>query len=140
LARQLVGALEEDCGVCGGTGRTRSAQWQDWELRAGELIAVAQAARRADQLHVPAGIEAAGNRAFGNGAVENGAADPASRSSEQVTILAVIDRAIEDHMNARPRGPQEEACAACGGIGKRLSAAGRLLADVLVRHGFVRER
>ncbi|MEU9022716.1 hypothetical protein [Actinomadura sp. NPDC048394] len=128
-AVRLIEALEEDCGACAGAGRTRSEQWQDWELRAGELIAVAQAARRADEMHAPAGAGNAGN----NGSTS------ASRSSEQVTILAVIDRAIEDHMKARPLEPQENDCSACGGSGKKLSPVGRLLAEMLMRHGFVRE-
>lgn len=117
---RLVAALEDDCAACRGTGRTPNPRWLAWHQRAGELVAVAQAARRAHEL-----------RAVAPGAAAGGAPG-------EPGIVAAVDRAIDDHMRARPAEPEEETCGTCAGMGKELTAAGRLLTDLLVRHGFVR--
>lgn len=119
---RLLDALEDDCAVCGGTGRTPDGQWLAWHRRAGELIAVAQAARRAHELR-PAGPPGV---------------PPAPEAVAEPAIVTAVERAIDDHMRARPDGPEEERCAACRGLGKQLTPAGRQFAEVLARHGFVR--
>ncbi|MFA1542833.1 hypothetical protein [Actinomadura monticuli] len=126
---RLPAALEDDCGTCGGTGRTPNPRWQAWHRRAGELVAVAQAARRAHELRAVAPGAAGG---------APGGAPGAPGEPGEPAIVAAVDRAIDDHMRARPAEPEEETCAACKGMGRELTSAGRLLADLLVRHGFVR--
>ena len=124
---RFLAALETECGACGGTGRTVRAQWRAWYRQADELVRVAQAARRATDLNtapdvfaVPAGP---------------GACDPAEPS-----IVTAVDRAIDDHMKARPQCSEEQSCESCRGSGMLLTAAGRHLADLLTRHGFLRDR
>ncbi|TDD88512.1 hypothetical protein E1293_06415 [Actinomadura darangshiensis] len=126
LAR-LLAELEADCSLCGGTGTTPNERWLEWHRRAGELVAVAQAARRAHELRpapAPAAVApvTAPDRVAG--------AEPA--------IVAAVERAIDDHMQARPSEPEEDRCAACQGLGRELTAAGRQFAELLARHGFVR--
>ncbi|TDD31933.1 hypothetical protein E1287_24810 [Actinomadura sp. KC06] len=115
---RLLEALECDCAGCDGTGWTLNAQWREWQQRATELVAVAHAARRAHELRpaqVPGGIDA----------------EPA--------IVAVVERAIADHMRSRPAEPEETVCDACRGTGRQLTPAGHLFTDLLARHGFVRQ-
>ncbi|TMR04267.1 hypothetical protein ETD83_08820 [Actinomadura soli] len=120
---RLLETLECDCDGCGGTGRTLNAQWREWQQRGTELVAVAHAARRAHELR-PAQV---------TGIVPDGiGGEPA--------IFAVVERAIADHMRARPAEPEETACEACGGTGRQLTHAGHLFTDLLARHGFVRKR
>ncbi|WP_396445031.1 hypothetical protein [Actinomadura sp.] len=124
----LPAALEADCAACGGTGRTPNPRWLAWHRRAAELVAVAQAARRAHELRVVA-----------PGPPSGGAPAPTQPdASAEPAIVAAVDRAIEDHMRARPAEPEEDDCAACAGMGRELTAAGRQLTELLVRHGFVR--
>ncbi|NKZ07474.1 hypothetical protein [Actinomadura latina] len=121
---RLLAALEDDCAACGGTGRTPNPRWLAWHRRAAELVAVAQAARRAHELR----------------AVAPGPASGGARSAPgEPGIVAAVDRAIDDHMAARPAEPEEDTCAACGGMGRELTAAGRQLAELLARYGFVRD-
>jgi hypothetical protein len=127
---RLVETFEDDCRSCGGKGQRRNAQWQEWQRRAGELIAVAQAARRADDLRVS-------TRGNERGARPNGLAP--SGTEGEPAIVAAVERAIDDHMRARPPEPEEEACEACRGTGKELTPVGRRVAEMLVRHGFVRK-
>lgn len=128
---RFLSALETGCEMCGGTGSTLREQWRMWYRQADELVRVAQAARRATDINpdmnphnVPDGLVRPG---------------PAGTAAEP-SIVAAVDRAIDDHMKARPHGPEEEPCGACHGCGTRLTAAGRHLADLLARHGFVRDR
>jgi len=121
---RLLEALEDDCAVCGGTGSTPNEQWLAWHRRAGELIAVAQAARRAHVLRPAPGAPPV--------------AAPEHAADAEPTIVTAVERAIDDHMRARPDEPEEERCAACRGLGKELTPAGRQFAEVLARHGFVR--
>lgn len=121
---RLLEALEDDCAECGGTGRTPSAQWRAWHQRACELIAVAQAARRAHELRP---------------ALTSGVPDTAPDGIAGPAIVTAVERAIDDHMKARPSEPEERTCGACEGTGRQLTPAGRLLTDLLTRHGFVRD-
>lgn len=107
-----------------GTGSTPNEQWLAWHRRAGELIAVAQAARRAHVLRPAPGAPPV--------------AAPERAADAEPTIVTAVERAIDDHMKARPDEPEEERCAACRGLGKELTPAGRQFAEVLARHGFVR--
>ncbi|WP_339154689.1 hypothetical protein [Actinomadura luteofluorescens] len=122
---RLLEALEDDCAECGGTGSTPNGQWLAWHRRAGELIAVAQAARRAHELRPVPGAPPA-------------APPAAAPEHAEPAIVTAVERAIDDHMRARPDEPEEERCAACRGLGKELTPAGRQFAEVLARHGFVR--
>ncbi|MFI0485800.1 hypothetical protein [Actinomadura sp. 9N215] len=119
---RLLEALECDCAECAGTGRTRNAQWREWHQRATELIAVAEAAHRAYELR-PAQVP---------DTIPDGIGGPA--------VVAVVERAIEDHMKARPAEPEETACDACRGTGRQLTPAGHVFVDLLARHGFVRRQ
>ncbi|MEO3824672.1 hypothetical protein [Actinomadura sp. B10D3] len=121
---RLLDGLETDCGTCGGTGTTPNERWVEWHRRAGELVAVAQAARRAHELR-PA-----------HGAVP--VTVPDLPLAGEPAIVTAVERAIDDHMRARPAEPEEDTCPACRGLGRELTAAGRELADLLARHGFVR--
>ncbi|MEU8797319.1 hypothetical protein [Spirillospora sp. NPDC048819] len=154
---RFLAALETGCGTCGGTGKTVREEWRLWHRQADELVRVAQAARRAADLnpdttayqHVPHGPgghgpggQAPGGQAPGGqapGGQAPGGQGPAGPAAEP-SIVAAIDRAIDDHMKARPQGPEEETCRACRGCGTLLTAAGHHLADLLARHGFVREK
>ncbi|TDC57171.1 hypothetical protein E1281_05915 [Actinomadura sp. KC345] len=124
---RFLTALETGCGTCGGRGRTVRAQWRAWYRQADELVRVAQAARRATDLNPAADLV--------NGFAGPGFADPAEPS-----IVTAVDRAIDDHMKARPQCPEEEPCETCHGSGMLLTAAGHRLADLLTRHGFLRDR
>ncbi|MGP4021920.1 hypothetical protein [Actinomadura sp. 3N407] len=129
---RFLAALETGCGTCGGTGKTVREQWRMWHRQADELVRVAQAARRAADLNP----DTTAYQSVPHGPGEQGPAGPPAEPS----IVAAIDRAIDDHMKARPQGPEEETCQACHGCGTLLTATGRHLADLLARHGFVRER
>jgi hypothetical protein len=96
----------------------------EWHRRAGELVAVAQAARRAHDLR-PA-----------PGAVP--VTVPDLPMAGEPAIVTAVERAIDDHMRARPAEPEEDTCAACRGLGRELTAAGRRFTELLARHGFVR--
>ncbi|RFS83206.1 hypothetical protein D0T12_23935 [Actinomadura spongiicola] len=107
--------LEDDCPACHGTGRTANARWRAWHQRAHELIAVAEAAHRANELTpVP------------------------HTTPDGPAIVTAVERAIEDHMRARPADPEETPCGTCHGIGRQLTPAGRMFTDLLTRHGFIR--
>lgn len=108
----------------------RNPQWQEWHRRAGELIAVAQAARRADDLRTAA-------RGAERGARPDGPAPSAAEG--EPAIVAAVERAIDDHMRARPPELERETCKACGGTGRELTPLGQQIAETLVRHGFVRK-
>lgn len=124
----FLAALETGCGTCGGTGSVVREQWRTWYRQADELVRVAQAARRAAEM-TP---DKAPHQDFSYGSVRLGPAEP--------SIVAAIDRAIDDHMRARPEGPEETVCATCRGSGAVLTPAGRRLAEILARHGFFRDR
>ncbi|XRQ05283.1 hypothetical protein ACN3XK_53325 [Actinomadura welshii] len=138
---RFLAALETGCGTCGGTGTLLREQWRAWYRQADELVRVAQAARRAADMNpdkaphqgAPGGPGAPGAP---GGPVRVGPPGPGAEPS----IVAAVDRAIDDHMRARPEGPEEEACAACRGSGMVLTPTGRRLAEILARHGFVRAR
>ncbi|WP_433473519.1 hypothetical protein ACQPZP_32550 [Spirillospora sp. CA-142024] len=120
---RLLQALEDDCSVCGGTGSTPNERWLEWHRRAGELIAVAQAARRAHELRPTPG---------------SAPVTVPERATAEPAIVTAVERAIDDHMKARPSAPEKDRCEACRGMGKQLTAAGRQFTDLLARHGFVR--
>ncbi|NDU75234.1 hypothetical protein GWI34_21785 [Actinomadura sp. DSM 109109] len=121
---RFLEALEDDCAACGGTGSVPNEHWLAWHRRAGELVAVAQAARRAHELRPARGAAPI--------------AVPERAAVDEPAIVAAVERAIDDHMSARPDEPESEPCAACGGHGRELTPAGRQLAEMLARHGFVR--
>ncbi|WP_165966875.1 hypothetical protein [Actinomadura sp. 7K507] len=123
---RFLAALETGCGTCGGRGRTVPAQWRTWYRQADELVRVAQAARRATDLN-PAP------------AISDGSPGPDPAGPAEPSIVAAIDRAIDDHMKARPQSPEEEPCETCHGSGTLLTPAGRDLAALLTRHGFLRD-
>lgn len=125
---RFLAALETGCGTCGGTGGVVREEWRAWHRQADELVRVAQAARRAADM--------APEKAPHQEPVTLGPAGPAAEPS----IVAAIDRAIDDHMRARPQGPEEEMCGACRGSGVVLTPTGRRLGEILARHGFVRDR
>ncbi|MEV3927308.1 hypothetical protein [Actinomadura coerulea] len=135
---RLLEALEDDCAVCGGTGTTPNEGWLAWHRRAGELIAVAQAARRAHELRPVPGAPPAAAPERPAAAPERPVPAP-ERPAAEPAIVTAVERAIDDHMRARPDEPEEERCAACGGLGKELTPAGRQFTEALTRHGFVRE-
>ncbi|MFI0356111.1 hypothetical protein [Actinomadura sp. 9N407] len=162
LWERLLPALEAPCPACEGTGTVYSGDWRAWHERAGELVRVAQAARRATDLHLaraalarPVPHGARPNATQQNGAQPNGAQptvpegipqisqDPdaaqgssgAAREIGTPAIVTVIDRAIGDHMRSRPDGPERVRCATCGGCGRTLTAAGAGLTEFLARHG-----
>ncbi|TDC69922.1 hypothetical protein E1200_06945 [Actinomadura sp. GC306] len=120
----FLAALETGCGTCGGTGGVVREEWRTWYRQADELVRVAQAARRA--------AEMAPHQDVSYGPVGLGPAEP--------SIVAAIDRAIDDHMRARPDVPEEAACETCRGTGMILTHTGRRLAEILARHGFFRDR
>ncbi len=132
LVSRLLEALEDDCAECGGTGSTPNERWLAWHRRAGELIAVAQAARRAHEWRPAPGAPP--------GAPPGAApvAAPERPAAAEPAIVTAVERAIDDHMKARPSEPEKERCAACRGLGRELTPAGRQLAEMLARHGFVR--
>lgn len=116
---RLLAALETDCTVCGGTGRVLSKIWQEWRERAEELTRVAQAAQRAVGLRP-----------------DQRARTPASHSPK---VMAAIERALIEHERSRPAGPEQVPCESCRGCGKMLTGMGERVADLLSRHGFVRD-
>lgn len=120
---RLLDALEDDRAPCGGTGRTPSARWRAWHQRACELVALAQAARRAHELR-PAGQAPT--------TLPDGMPEPA--------IVAVVERAIDDHMKSRPSEPEENEFATCRGTAKQLTPADRSLTEILARHGFIQNK
>ncbi len=128
LVARLLDALEDDCAQCGGSGTTPNEQWLAWHRRAGELIAVAQAARRAHEWRPAQAATPAAPPV----------AAPERPAAPEPAIVTAVERAIDDHMNARPSEPEKERCAACRGLGRELTPAGRQLAEMLARHGFVR--
>ncbi|MFS2295412.1 MAG: hypothetical protein FWJ90_22390 [Actinomadura sp.] len=128
----FLAALETGCGTCGGTGGIVREEWRNWHRQADELVRVAQAARRVADM----APENAPHQEARTGPFTPGPAGPVAEPS----IVAAIDRAIDDHMRARPQGPEEEVCGACRGSGVVLTPAGHRLAELLARHGFVRGR
>ncbi|MBX6769197.1 MAG: hypothetical protein IRY90_18945 [Actinomadura rubrobrunea] len=119
---RFLAALECECGECDGTGQVRSAEWRAWHERANELFRVAQAAHRAADLsHASQG---------GQGQ---------HPEAEVPTVVMAVERAINEHMRARPDEPEQMPCQACRGTGRVLSAVGLQLVELLARHGFVRE-
>ncbi|WUI01720.1 hypothetical protein OHR68_07845 [Spirillospora sp. NBC_00431] len=129
---RLLDALESDCAGCAGTGRTPNAQWREWHQRATELIAVAEAAHRAHEYRAHEYRAYELRPAQVPDTVPDGIGGPA--------VVAVVERAIEDHMKARPAEPEETVCDACRGTGRQLTPAGHLFIDLLERHGFVRHQ
>jgi hypothetical protein len=125
---RLLDALETDCGLCGGTGRTPNERWLEWHRRAGELVAVAQAARRAHELRP----------GQGSAPVSAPVTVPDAVAPAEPAIVTAVERAIDDHMRSRPAEPEDDECGSCGGLGRELTPAGRQLAELLARHGFVR--
>ncbi|MBA9003292.1 MULTISPECIES: hypothetical protein [Thermomonospora] len=113
---RLLAALETDCPRCAGAGQVYSEAWQAWHERAGELSRVAQAAWRASGMRRPPPGEQQGGDA--------------------PTVLATIERAIEEHERTRPEEAEHITCGTCGGTGLVPTEAGLRLADVLRRHGF----
>ncbi|SEG85626.1 hypothetical protein SAMN04489712_11848 [Thermomonospora echinospora] len=131
---RFLAALEADCPVCAGTGVVLSDAWQAWHERAGELSRVALAARRAS-----------GMRLDGNGAMVR-VPDELPRRREPAeghpgadapTVMAAVERAIDEHERARPAEAEHVPCRACAGCGLVLTPIGRRLAQLLHRHGFV---
>ncbi|GAA4146710.1 hypothetical protein [Actinomadura keratinilytica] len=116
---RFLDALERACGECGGTGLVRSVRWRAWHERAGELVRVAQAAQRAADL--------------------SQAAQAPHAETEVPTVVLAIERAIDEHMRTRPDEPEQQPCRTCRGTGRVLTGFGRRLAEVLARHGFVRQ-
>jgi hypothetical protein len=109
---RLLAVMEAGCPACRGSGRVLAKPWLDWRERAEELTRVAQAARRAVGMRSPA---------------------------DSPNVMAAIERAVVDHERARPHGPEQVACEHCRGYGKVLTGIGERVADMLCRHGFVRD-
>lgn len=129
---RFLAALEADCPVCAGTGIVLSEAWQAWHERAGELSRVAQAARRAS-----------GMRLDGSGAMVRAPGGPPHRhepaghaGADAPTVMAAVERAIDEHERARPAGAEHVPCETCAGGGLVLTPIGRRLTRFLLRHGF----
>ncbi|HEY8480291.1 MAG TPA: hypothetical protein VIL71_10715 [Spirillospora sp.] len=136
---RFLDALETGCGTCGGTGSVMREQWRTWHRQADELTRVAQAARMAaDMTPENAPHQPAWNGPARPGAPGQGAGG-AGTSGTEPTIVAAIERAIEEHMRSRPEGPEEERCGTCHGSGRVLTPTGHRLVELLARHGFVRQ-
>jgi hypothetical protein len=123
---RFLAALEDDCPMCAGSGSIVSEAWAAWRERAGELNRVAQAARRAS-----------GMRLNSNGAMVRAPSGHGHAATEAPNVMAAIERAIDEHERARPMEAERVPCRRCAGGGRQLSAVGRQLAVILVRHGFL---
>jgi hypothetical protein len=53
-------------------------------------------------------------------------------------IVSALDRAINEHIRAKPTGPEVVVCQECGGGGRALTEAGVRFTRFLARHGLVR--
>nr|BFE36691.1 hypothetical protein GCM10010200_089420 [Actinomadura rugatobispora] len=95
---------------------------------------IAPAAARAAAPPVGRPVAAAG----GSPALDPSGGGPAGEGHGGApAVVAAIDRAIDDHVRARPPGPEQVACEACEGCGRALTAAGVGLTEFLARHGLV---
>ncbi|WP_395958743.1 hypothetical protein [Actinomadura sp. 6N118] len=123
---RFLDALETACVTCGGQGDVTSHSWRAWYERAEELARVAEAARRA------AGLRTGGG---GNGFRPEAPPDTAVGAP---SIVAAVERAMNEHDAAQPVGSRQVPCPDCGGTGRALSPVGLRLAEILTHHGFVR--
>ncbi|MFB4320275.1 hypothetical protein [Actinomadura sp. 21ATH] len=137
LWTRLLAALEAPCADCGGAGTVHAPAWRAWHERAGELVRVAQAARRATDLRQARPAVPQGARPTVPEGVPRISPEAAREAAETPAIVTAIDRAIGDHMNTRPDGPERVRCTTCGGCGRTLTAAGTRLTEFLARHGLV---
>jgi hypothetical protein len=61
----------------------------------------------------------------------------AQQAGPPAAIVSALDRAINDHIRARPTGPELVPCTECHGSGRALTEAGKGLTQFLARHGLV---
>jgi hypothetical protein len=130
---RFLSALETDCPACTGTGIVLSGAWQSWYERAGELSRVALAARRASGMRLDGGAmtrvpdEPPRRREHTEG----------HRGADAPTVMAAVERAIDEHERARPSEAEHVPCEACAGGGLVLTPIGRRLTRILLQHGLV---
>lgn len=131
----FLAALETTCPACSGTGQVRSEAWQAWHERAEELGRVALAAQRASGMRLDA-----------SGAVVRAPDDLPRRrrayatghsGGDAPTVMAAIERAIDEHERARPLEAEYVTCRTCAGGGLVLTPLGQRLVQFLKRHGLV---
>ncbi|PZG27480.1 hypothetical protein C1I98_33340, partial [Spongiactinospora gelatinilytica] len=128
----LLDELEQPCATCGGTGSRVDPAWEPWRTRLQEL---ADAARRARQ---KAGLPP-DTPVTGLGQVIGIHGEPGQHPPIDIPPAVVeAERAIDDHMDARPLSYQQEICALCRGAGQVLTDTGNQFIDLLERYGFVR--
>jgi hypothetical protein len=65
-------------------------------------------------------------------------APPPRPAEPPAAIVSALDRAINEHIRAKPTGPEVVACPECGGGGRALTEAGVRFTQFLARHGLVR--
>ncbi|MDF5754570.1 hypothetical protein [Spongiactinospora sp. TRM90649] len=124
--------LEQTCLTCQGQGTRVDPAWQVWRERLRELADAAREAREAAGL--PPETPATGMGVVID--IHGGAGQ--SPPVDVPSAVADAERALDDHMDARPLAYEQRRCALCRGNGVVLTDLGVELVALLERHGFVR--